>query len=128
MSDPTPKAKKASGKGPQHYACCVLYPALRTVLGQIVPPPRRCRQGKSPASEDVTLDRILEGLACLEGRNLGGRDLHLLPALRISALPGLLLSHVELPEARQLNLLARLERFRYDRRESLQVFLGFALG
>src|SRR5918998_2269574 len=82
--------------------------------------------GEQPSAP--LLDRLLQGLARPEGRNRGGRDLHLLPALRISALPGLLLSHVELPEARQLDLLARLERFRYDRRESLQVFLSFVLG
>src|SRR5215210_3919808 len=74
------------------------------------------------------LDRSLEGLARLEGRNLGGRDLHLLPALRIPAFPFLLIADVELPEARNLDLLASLERFGYGRRESLQVFLGFALG
>src|SRR5215210_1805207 len=74
------------------------------------------------------LDRILEGLARLERRNLGGRDLHLLSALRIPALPGLLIADVELPKARNLDLLARLERFGYGRRESPQVLLGFALG
>src|SRR5215204_4657242 len=76
----------------------------------------------------LILNGLLEGLARLEGRNLGGRDLHLLPALRISALPGLLLSNVELPKARNLDLLARLERFGYGPRESLQVLLGIALG
>src|SRR5215210_8848309 len=74
------------------------------------------------------LDRSLEGFARLEGRNLGGRDLHLLPALRIPTFPCLLIADVELPEARNLDLLASLQRRGYGRRESLQVLLGFALG
>src|SRR5918998_141474 len=82
--------------------------------------------GEQPSAP--LLDRLLQGLARPEGRNRGGRDLHLLPALRISALPGLLLPHVELSKARQLDLLARPECLRYDRCESLQVFLCFVLG
>ena len=81
-----------------------------------------------PRSSRTLLDRILEGFARLERRNLGGRDLHFLPALRIPAFPGLLIADVELPKARNLDLLARLERFGYGRRESNLVLLGFALG
>src|SRR5215210_2037744 len=70
---------------------------------------------------------FLEGLARLECRNLAGLYLHPLSGLRVLTFPGLLLPDVELPEARQLDLLTCLERFRYGRRESFEVFSGFAL-
>src|SRR3954471_19590435 len=73
------------------------------------------------------LDGLLEGLARLESRNLPGLYLHPLSGLRVFTFPRLLLPDVELPEARQLDLLARLERVCYARLESLQVFSGFAL-
>ena len=59
------------------------------------------------------LDGLLEGLARLESRNLPGPYLHRLSGLRVSTFPGLLLPDVELPEAWQLDLLARLERLCY---------------
>src|SRR5215211_7022395 len=74
------------------------------------------------------LDGLLEGLARLECRNLPGLYLHPLSGLWVFTFPRLLLPDIELPEARQLDLLARLERFCYGRRESLEVFCGFALG
>src|ERR687897_2692370 len=73
------------------------------------------------------LDGLLEGLARLESRNLPGLYLQRLSGLRVFTFPGLLLPNVELPEAGQLDLLARLERLCYGRRESFQVFCGFAL-
>ena len=51
----------------------------------------------------------------------------ILSGLRILTLSRLLLPDVELPEARQLDLLSRLERLCYGRRESFQVFSGFVL-
>src|SRR5215216_6302808 len=75
----------------------------------------------------LILDGLLEGLARLESRNLPGIYLHPLSCLRVLTFPGLLLPNVELPEARQLDLLARLERLCYGRRESFQVFTGLAL-
>src|SRR5215204_7431569 len=75
----------------------------------------------------LLLNGLLEGLARLECRNLPGLYLHPLSGLRVLTFPGLLLPDVELPEARQLDLLARLERLCYGRRESFQVFSGFAL-
>src|SRR5215216_4385958 len=74
----------------------------------------------------TALDGLLEGLAPLECRNLAGFYMHPLSGLRVLTLPRLLLPDVELPEARQLDLLAPLERLCYGRRESFQVFSGFA--
>ena len=64
------------------------------------------------------LNGLLERLARLESRNLPGIYLHPLSGLRVLTFPGLLLPNVELPEARQLDLLTRLERLCYGRRES----------
>src|SRR5829696_10342399 len=75
----------------------------------------------------LILDGLLESLARLESRNLAGLYLHPLSGLRVFTFPRLLLPDVELPEAGQLDLLARLERLCYGSRESLQVFSGFAL-
>ena len=75
----------------------------------------------------LILDGLLEGLARLESRNLPGLYLHPLSGLRVLTFPRLLLPDVELPEARQLDLLARLERLCYGRCESFQVLSGFAL-
>src|SRR5687767_3541910 len=74
------------------------------------------------------LDRLLEGIARAEGGNLLGRDLHLLAGLRVSALPGLALLHGELPEARDLYILASLERLGHYLLECLEVLLSLALG
>jgi hypothetical protein len=68
------------------------------------------------------LNGLLERLARLESRNLAGLYLHPLSGLRVLTFPGLLLPNVDLPEARQLDLLAHLERFCYGRRESFWVF------
>src|ERR687890_2075706 len=74
------------------------------------------------------LDRLLEGVARAEGGNLLGCDLHLLARLRVPALPGLALLDGELPEARDLDLLASLERFGHYLLEGLEVLLSLALG
>jgi hypothetical protein len=58
----------------------------------------------------LILDGLLEGLARLESRNLAGLYLHRLSDLRVFTFPRLLLPDVELPEARQLDLLTSLER------------------
>src|SRR5215211_341303 len=55
------------------------------------------------------LDRFFEDVARAEGGNLLSRDPHLLAGLGVSALPGLALLNGELPETRDLNLLASLE-------------------
>src|SRR5215204_2240456 len=70
----------------------------------------------------LILDGLLEALARLESRNLPGIYLHPLSGLRVLTFPSLLLPDVELPETRQLDLLAPLERLCYARRESFQVF------
>src|SRR5918995_2631300 len=74
------------------------------------------------------LDRLLKGVACAEGRDLLGRDLHLLAGLGVSALPGLALSNGELTEARDLYILAGFERFGHNLLEGLEVLLSLALG
>src|ERR687890_237683 len=74
------------------------------------------------------LDRLLEGVACAEGRNLLGGDLHLLTSLRVPTLPGLTLLNGELPEACDLDLLATLKRFGHYLLEGLEVLLALALG
>src|SRR5918993_603724 len=101
--------------------------------------PYRCAPGKVPALSSPSLqsrkllvrkllDRFFEGVARAEGRNLLGRDLHLLAGLGVPALPGLTLLDGELPEACDLDLLASLERFGHYLLESLEVLLGLALG
>jgi hypothetical protein len=75
----------------------------------------------------LMLDGLLEDLARLESRNLAGLYPHPLSGLRVLTFPRLLLPNVELPEARQLNLLASFERLCFGRRESFQVISGFAL-
>src|ERR687889_2876854 len=74
------------------------------------------------------LDRLLEGVARAEGGNLLGRDLHLLTGLGVPSLPGLALLDGELPEARDLYLLAGLKRLGHDLLEGLEVLLCLDLG
>src|SRR5829696_8163311 len=74
------------------------------------------------------LDRLFEGLARAEGRNLLRRDLHLLAGLRVPALPCLALLDGELAEARDLDLLASLECLGHNLLEGLEEPLGFAPG
>src|SRR5215217_1524366 len=90
-----------------------------------------CVPGKVPLSSPRSrkpLDRLLEGVARAEGGNLLGRDLHLLAGLGIPTLPGLALLDGELPEARDLDLLAGLERLSHYLLEGLEVLLSLALG
>src|SRR5687767_9950634 len=76
--------------------------------------PSYCVPGNVPASLPRSrkprvrkaLDRFFEGVARAEGGNLLGCDLHLLTRLGVPALPGLTLLDGELPEARDLDLLA----------------------
>src|SRR5215210_6553455 len=81
---------------------------------------------ETPALE--LLDRLFEGVARTEGGNLLGRDLHLLAGLGVSALPGLSLLDRELPEARDLDLLAGLECLGHYLLEGFEVLLCLALG
>src|SRR5215212_7035608 len=74
------------------------------------------------------LDRLFKGIARVESRDLGGRDLHLLTGLGVSALPGLALPHGELPEARDPDLFAALERLGHYPLEGPEVLLCLALG
>src|ERR687898_911952 len=74
------------------------------------------------------LDCLLEGVARAEGGNLLGGDPHLLAGLRVPALPCLTLLDGELAEARDLNLLAGLERLGHYLLEGLEVLVGLALG
>src|SRR5215208_4044034 len=74
------------------------------------------------------LDRFLEGVARAEGGDLLSRDLHSLPGLGVRALPGLSLFDGELPEARDLDFLAGLDRLSHHLLEGLKVLLCLALG
>src|ERR687897_3660969 len=74
------------------------------------------------------LDRLLEGVARAEGRNLPGRDPHLLAGLGVPALPGLALLDGELSEACDLDLLATLKRLGHYLLEGLEVLLCLAHG
>src|SRR5262249_20796562 len=53
------------------------------------------------------LERILEGLACLERRSAGRRDVERLAGVRVAARAGLSLSRLERSEAADRNLLPR---------------------
>src|SRR5215203_3372346 len=93
--------------------------------------PDKVPASSSPRSSDPLpglLDCLLEGVARAEGRNLLRRNLHLLAGLGVSPLPGLALPDGELPEARDLDLLATLERLGHDLLEGREVLLGIALG
>src|SRR5918994_2682094 len=98
--------------------CCF---APGKVLASSSPRSRKPRVRKA-------LDRFFEDVACAEGGNLLGGDLHLLTSLRVPALPGLTLPHGELAEARDLDLLASPERFGHYLLEGLEVLLSLALG
>src|SRR4028118_1950414 len=74
------------------------------------------------------LDGLLEGVSRAERGRLGGLDLHLLAGLGVAALPGLALLDGELPEARDPDLLAALERLGDHPLERPEVLLGFARG
>src|ERR687898_1433644 len=83
-------------------------------------------RSREPSVREL-LDRLLEGVARAEGRHLLGRDLHFLAGLRVPSLPGLALLDGELPEARDLDLLAGLERLGHHLFEGLEVPLSLAL-
>src|SRR3712207_5777241 len=74
------------------------------------------------------LDCLFKGVARAEGGNPLSRDLYLLTGLGVPALPGLALSHGELPEARNPDLLAALECFGHHSLESLEVLVCLARG
>src|SRR5215218_9134301 len=86
---------------------------------------RRLRQ-RNPVRN--LLDRLLKSVACAEGGNSRSPDLQFLSRLGVPSLPGLALLDGELPEARDLDLLAGLERFGHYLLEGLEVLLGLALG
>src|SRR5919107_1869588 len=94
--------------------------------------PCKCAPGKVPVSSPPqsrkSLDRLFEGAARAEGGNLLGRDLHFLAGLGIPPLPGLALLDGELPEARDLHLLAGLQRLDDDLLEGREVPLGLGGG
>src|SRR5215216_6746060 len=112
----TPRISTTAGRGQG------LFVLLRTWHGT----PIIASVKKTPLRK--LLDRFFKGVACAEGRDLLGRNLHLLSGLGIPALPGLALPHGELPEARNLNLFTALERFGHYLLEGLEVPLGLALG
>src|SRR5215211_209875 len=125
----SPMAKYAScwrAHAPQKATPRISTAAVR---GQGLPVLLRTWQGPGFVVSSVkeTLDRLFEYVARAEGRHLLGRDLYLLAGLGIPALPGLALLDGELPEARDLNLLATLERLGHYLLEGLEVLLCLAL-
>src|SRR5829696_4566130 len=116
----SPMAKYAScsrAHGPQNATPRILH--LRTTrarASRLVAYLARCRL--CPLGQErpllMLLDRLLEGVARAEGGNLLGRDLHILAGLRISPFPGPTLLNGELAEARDLDLLAGLQRLGHD--------------
>src|SRR3954452_14226910 len=76
----------------------------------------------------VLLDLVLQGVAGGELGDLGGGDVDPLLGLRVYALPGVALLHVELAEAGDLDLLAALEAVGDDLGERIEEPLGVALG
>src|SRR5215204_6518359 len=80
------------------------HPARRGQVDSIHPD----AETESLLGRSLSLNGLLKGVARTEGRNLLSRNPHLLPRLRVPAIPGFLLPHVELPEARDLHLIATL--------------------
>src|SRR5919112_6876926 len=74
------------------------------------------------------LDLVLERVARGELGHLGCGYVDPLLGLRVDALPSVALLHVELAEARDLDLLPVLEAVRYDLGERVEEPLGVALG
>src|SRR5688500_8126845 len=74
------------------------------------------------------LDLVLERVARGELRHLGCWYVDPLLGLWVDPLPGVALLHVELAEARDLDLLAVLEAVRHDFGERVEEPLGVALG
>src|SRR5919107_2578900 len=74
------------------------------------------------------LDLVLERVARGELGHLGCGYVDPLLGLRVDTLPGVALLHVELAEARDLDLLAFLEVVRHDLGERVEEPLGVALG
>src|SRR5829696_1150396 len=112
----TPRISTSARRG---QGLCVL---LRTWQG-----PGFVTSVKEPSVPQL-LDRFFEDVARAEGGYLLGRDLHLLAGLGVPPLPGLALLDGELSEARDLDLLASLERFGHYLLEGLEVLLSLALG
>src|SRR5918995_3850792 len=75
----------------------------------------------------VLLDLVFQGVAGGELGHLRGGDVDPLLGLRVDALPGVALLHVELAEAGDLNLLAVLEAVGYDLGERVEEPLGVTL-
>src|SRR6267378_2172285 len=76
----------------------------------------------------VLVDRVLELLARLEARHVGGGDLDLLAGLGIAPLARLAFGDLEGPEADQQDLFLLLQRLGYDREHGVDGAGGVGLG
>src|ERR687893_146084 len=98
--------------------------------------------GSRPATSTLPLPRAASTSACIAPQMVEkrakrtvpwgdargtGKDLGWLLDLRVDPLPGVALLHVELAEARDLDLLAVLEAVRHDFGERVEEPLGIAL-
>src|SRR5215204_4172163 len=105
-------------------ACIVPWLVDKRVKG-MVPRGRSRGTSKDPG---WLLDLVLERVARGELRHLGCGYVDPLLGLRVDTLPGVALLHVELAEARDLDLLAVLEAVRHDLGERVEEPLGITLG
>ena len=86
------------------------------------------RPSRATGAQAFLLDRFIKSVARAERGDLLSRYIHLLPCLRVPALPHRTLLGVELAETRDLNLLAALKGRGDYVLDRIEVALGLAYG
>src|SRR5690606_10475251 len=92
----------------------------------LLSPARQCRAVCTPPCLGV--QGVLQGLAGLEFRALGCRDLNLLAGTRVAPLGGCPLTYRESAKSHEANLVALLQRPRDGVERRFHCLAGFALG